>query len=354
MLSRSIAPLALAVSAAVGVGGGAASAEPDRRISGPYAHENLAIYLVHGDSAPGPVPLTLDEALLQGKVQVAETGRVNELTIENRSEEEVFIQAGDIVKGGRQDRVLMVSLLLPPRSGVVPISSFCVEQGRWTARGGEDATRFTSASEAMPSRKALAVMAAPIVARPPDPESAVVQRKSGDDTAHKQRRVWESVARTQADLAAGLGASVAAPQSATSLQLSLEHAAVKEARAPYLAALDAAGQKDADAIGYVTVINGRPVSADIYPSNGLFRKVWAKQLAAVVTEAIGSKAGAVGAPAPSLEAVREFMAAAERGKARQRETAARMRQETREADGALYNEALSAGGRWVHKSYLAK
>jgi hypothetical protein len=351
MLSRSIAPLALAVSAAVGAGGGPASAEPDRRISGPYAHENLAIYLIHGASAPGPVPLTLDEALLAGKVRVAETGQVNELTVENRGEEEVFIQAGDIVKGGRQDRVLMVSLLLPPRSGVVPISSFCVEQGRWSARAGEDATRFTSASEAMPSRKALAVIAAPPVA---GPEGAVVQRASGDDTANKQRRVWDSVAKTQADLAAGVGASVAAPQSTTSLQLSLEHAALKEARAPYLATLDTAGQKDADVIGYVAVINGRPVSADVYPSNKLFRKVWSKQLAAVVTDAIGNKAGAPAAPFPSVDTVQEFLAAAERGKAQQRETAARMRQETRESDGALYNEARSAGGRWVHKSYLAK
>lgn len=354
MLSRSIAPLALAVSAAVGAGGGPASAEPDRRISGPFAHENLAIYLIHGDSAPGPVPLTLDEALLQGRVQVAETGQVNELTVENRGEEEVFIQAGDIVKGGRQDRVLMVSLLLPARSGEVPISSFCVEQGRWSARGGEDATRFTSASEAMPSRKALAVMAAPPVARPAGSEGAVVQRASGDDTAHKQRRVWESVAKTQADLATGLGASVAAPQSVTSLQLSLEHAELKGARAPYLAALDAAGQKDADVIGYVAVINGRPVSADVYPSNGLFRKVWARQLAAVVTDAIGNKAGAAAAPVLSVGTVREFLAAAERGKAQQRETAAQMRQETREGDGTLYNETRSAGGRWVHKSYLAK
>jgi hypothetical protein len=354
MLSRSIAPLALAVSAAVGAGGGAASAEPDRRISGPFAYENLAIYLIHGAGAPGPVPLTLDEALLEGKVQVAETGQVNELTVDNRGDEEVFIQAGDIVKGGRQDRVLMVSLLLPPRSGMVPISSFCVEQGRWSARGGEDATRFTSASEAMPSRKALAVMAAPPAARPAGPEPAIVQRIPGEDAAVRQRRVWESVAKTQADLTAGLGASVAAPQSATSLQLSLESATLKEARTPYLAALEAAGQKDADAIGYVAVINGRPLSADIYPSNGLFRKVWPKQLAAVVTEALGSKAGAAAAPAPSVDAVREFLAAAERGKAHQRETAARMRQETREADGTLYNEARSAGGRWVHKSYLAK
>src|SRR6185436_19044199 len=81
-------------------------------ISGPYVHENLAVYFVHGASAPGPVPLTLQEALAKGSVQVIETGRVNELEIENTGAEQVFIQAGDIVKGGKQDRVLTVSFML--------------------------------------------------------------------------------------------------------------------------------------------------------------------------------------------------------------------------------------------------
>jgi hypothetical protein len=30
------------------------------RISGPFVHENLAIYFVHGQSGSGPVPLTLE------------------------------------------------------------------------------------------------------------------------------------------------------------------------------------------------------------------------------------------------------------------------------------------------------
>ena len=87
------------------------------RISGPHVHENLAVYFVHGVSAGGAIPLTLQEALAKGSVQVVETGRVNELQIENTGSEEVFIQAGDIVKGGKQDRVLTVSFVLPSKSG---------------------------------------------------------------------------------------------------------------------------------------------------------------------------------------------------------------------------------------------
>src|SRR5262249_5531978 len=60
-----------------------------------------------------------------------------ELVVENLSPDvEVYIQAGDIVKGGRQDRVLSYDLIVPPRSGKVPLAAFCVEAGRRQPRGG--------------------------------------------------------------------------------------------------------------------------------------------------------------------------------------------------------------------------
>jgi hypothetical protein len=62
---------------------------------------------------------------------------VNELIVENLSDEEVYIQSGDIVKGGRQDRTLGYDLIVPKKSGKVKITSFCVEHGRWSARGRE-------------------------------------------------------------------------------------------------------------------------------------------------------------------------------------------------------------------------
>ena len=123
-------------------------------LAGPFRPSragNLAVYFLHGPSQPGPVPLTLGEALKQARVVVHETGFVERLEIENTGDEAVFVQAGDIVKGGRQDRVLTVSLLIPPRSGRVAIGSYCVEQGRWSRRGAESASRFTSAEARMPS-----------------------------------------------------------------------------------------------------------------------------------------------------------------------------------------------------------
>jgi hypothetical protein len=350
----SVAPVTAIACAAFGAAG-PALADAAQRVSGPHVHENLAIYLVHGPSAASAVPLTLTEALAKGRVQVLETGQVSELKIENTGDEEVFIQAGDMVKGGRQDRVLMVSLVLPPRSGTVPIASFCVEPGRWSARGGEDAGKFSSASEAMPSRKTLAIMAAPAVtgasgARPaggPPPQGRI-------NAPNRQQQVWDEVARMQANLSAGVKASVAAPQSASSLQLSLEHEKLKQARQAYATALEPAGLADSDVIGYVAAINGHPVSANIYPSNGLFRKMWSKQLTAAVTEAIGERAGAAPAAPPPASAAQEFLKAAEKGAAQERETILRMRQETREGDATLYSETRRATGGWLHKNYLAK
>jgi hypothetical protein len=70
------------------------------RLSGPYTHNNLTIFLVHGrDLAGNRTFLTLQEALDQKKVIVYETKDVNELAIRNVSNQDVYVQAGDIVKG---------------------------------------------------------------------------------------------------------------------------------------------------------------------------------------------------------------------------------------------------------------
>src|SRR5437870_445332 len=74
------------------------------RVTGPYAYQNLAVFLIHGpERLPGKNILTLSEALKQRKVIVYETREVNTLAIENVSDDEVFVQSGDIVKGGQQD-----------------------------------------------------------------------------------------------------------------------------------------------------------------------------------------------------------------------------------------------------------
>jgi hypothetical protein len=95
------------------------------RLSGPFTHDNLTIFLIHGADKSAKNLLTLDEAIDQRKVVVYETRNVNELAVENVSSEDVFIESGDIVKGGAQDRTLKDDIILPSKSGKVSLNSFC-------------------------------------------------------------------------------------------------------------------------------------------------------------------------------------------------------------------------------------
>src|SRR5215510_4298318 len=115
------------------------------RISGPYIHKNLTIFLVHGnDLIAGHDFLTLQEALAQKQVIVYETKDVNELAIRNLSDQDVYVQSGDIVRGGDQDRMISTDFIVPPKSGKMPIAAFCVESGRWSRRGNEGNGSFAT------------------------------------------------------------------------------------------------------------------------------------------------------------------------------------------------------------------
>src|SRR3979411_2854181 len=72
----------------------------DYTLSGPFTHDNLTVFLIHGPNRMTRNLLSLEEAIDQHKVVVFETRNVNELSIENVSSEDVFIESGDIVKGG--------------------------------------------------------------------------------------------------------------------------------------------------------------------------------------------------------------------------------------------------------------
>lgn len=326
-----------------------ARAANDVRISEPKTHENLTVYFIHGKGTDGPVPLTLAEAIEKGSVKVLETGEVNELKIENTGREAVFIQAGDIVKGGRQDRALTASLILPPRSGEVPVASFCVEHGRWSGRGMEDSATFASAAEAIPSREAKLAMRAPMAVA----SAEQAQGQAGDQVYERQRQVWDSVSKMQSKLSSGARTQVASPASETSLQLALENKKLNELRAAYVAQLQSAGEGQSDIIGYAFAVNGKLNSADVYASNGLFRKMWPKQLQAAATEAIGENGGKIEAP-PAARAVKAFLDEAKRGAAKSKILGAKNKLETRDSAGAVYFAAQPANGGAVHENYLAK
>jgi len=251
-------------------------------------HRNLAIYFIHGQDTLGDQRiLTLEEALKQNLVVVYETGSVQRLAVANRSgDASVYIEAGEVVKGGKQDRVISTDMLLPPRSGKVPIGSFCVEESRWRRRGAERVDRFESASGSLVSR-----------------ELKLAMKRYAN-----QGEVWSKVAEAQQKLRRATGASAQSrhargrylaqqlrdaaqrPQNRewreSSLQLTLERSSVRAAISDYLRALKPLLDKNPDAVGFAFAINGKFNCAEVYASRALFRKLYPKHLAAAATEAV--------------------------------------------------------------------
>jgi hypothetical protein len=305
------------------------------RISGPYTHENLNIFLIHGeDKVKGKSFLTLQEALEQKKVIVHETQQVNELAVENVSPtDEVFIQAGDIVKGGQQDRVLSFDLIVPSKSGKMPIASFCVEHGRWTQRGAEDAARFGSSTEQL-STKELKL-------------AARADKKQGE--------VWDKVAKAQMLLKDKVGAPVQAAESASSLQLTLEHKKLKEALEEYLKKLSPLIEDKKDVIGYAFAINGKVNSADVYGSSALFRKLWPKLIKASAVEAVVEVQKDKKFDPVAATAVKAFLEDGDKGKAKEKEVTKRVQEIQRDAAGCVMFECRDKDAKEaVRKSYIAR
>ena len=314
----------------------------DYKISGPYTHKNLSIFLLHGKEsaaaaearASGKIFLTLSEAITQKKVVVYETKTVNTLTIENLSNDEVFVQSGDIVKGGQQDRMLAVDLILPARSGKVSIEAFCVEQGRWSKRGTETVTQFHSAND----------------------RAATRELKLAAKRSKSQGEVWAKVAEAQAKLASNVGAPVTSQQSASSLQLTLENERVRATTEEYVKALEGIVSKHPDAIGYAFAINGQVNSADVYASPALFAKLWPGLLKASAVEAVAELKAGKPESAARAEDVSSFIEESESGAADDKDVNTRVQLRTKETQSNIVFETRDRARKsaWVHRSYINK
>ena len=306
----------------------------NKELSGPYTHKNLTVYLIHGqDVQTGKTPLTLQEALERNLVVVHETQDVDELAIENVSaKEEVYVQAGDIVKGGKQDRVLAVDLIVPARSGRMPIDSFCVEQGRWSARGTESSTRFETSVDYAPSK---------------DMKIAARHSKS-------QAEVWNGVAVSQEKLSAATNSNTASNVSRSSLPLTLENSRVRADSGEYVKALSDIVQGQPDVIGFLFAINGEINSADTYGSGALFLKLWPKLLRASAIEAVAESRHAGSWPQPALADIDTFFETSETAAISNKRTVThRIEMITRETERSVFFESLDRDNM-LHRSYIMK
>jgi hypothetical protein len=311
-----------------------ASASSDYRLSGPYTYKNLTVFLVHGKSLTNKTFLTLQEALAQEKVKVYETKDVNELAIRNLSNQDIYVQSGDIVRGGDQDRMISIDFIVPPRSGRMPIAAFCVESGRWNKRGNEKNASFSSSENYAATR---------------DLKLAAKRENS-------QEAVWENVKVAQDKLASNVVDAAQALKITSSFELSVENAKVKETTAAYVNALSRILQNKSDVIGYVFAINGQMNSADVYASRALFVKLWPKLLKASAVEAVAELNKDDGAPPVVTEAVESFLAESEKPAAAGKDVTRRVKLVTKEDDKNIFFETQdrAQNDAWVHRNYIRK
>src|ERR1700739_4085280 len=133
------------------VAGEIISVSQEYKVLEPIRHGNLTIFpVVAARSYDTQEFLTLDEGLHSGEVIVTESGsvqplmrrrrtplphdgaQVNQLVLVNNSKRPLILLAGEIVTGGKQDRVIGKDRIVPGESDPIDLGVFCVEPGGWT------------------------------------------------------------------------------------------------------------------------------------------------------------------------------------------------------------------------------
>jgi len=248
----------------------------------PIQHGRLILFPVFGPSTGVDSKyITLDEAMSQGLVSVGELGSmaprmmrpqtgiihrpvsaasVNELALVNRSDRPLILLAGEIVSGGKQDRVVARDRVVPPHSDPVPLGVFCVEPGRWTGLTME-------------------FSAAKLIAHPDLRKQAMVE--------NDQKKVWDEVARSDENMMANAPAAMAAApalraQAGTSYAKTANADAIQQNIAESASAI--LPQVPDAAAGVIVAVDGRIVWADVFPSAALFRRYRAKLMQSYVVQ----------------------------------------------------------------------
>jgi len=281
--------------------------EGNWRLLDPVTYENIAIFPVVSSSAQDTSPfLTLDEGLSSGEVIVSEQGAaglartrdgrpvavpqynggasVNQLVLINRSKRPLLLLAGELVSGGKQDRIIGKDRIVPVGSEPLPLDVFCVEHGRWTGASSQfgasktivhpsvreqaavaqnqnevwDAVRSGTLSKARPAGGATGQPAAP-----PAPLSSVA---IGDAIA--------TAAPTQAYAKIYEGGRVGA-----SVDSFVEELKRRFDRATF-------GLKGERVVGVVVAYGGDVAWSDIFASGDLFEHYWSKLLRSYAVEAL--------------------------------------------------------------------
>ncbi|MGB2621230.1 MAG: DUF6569 family protein [Candidatus Acidiferrum sp.] len=284
--------------------------EGNWRLLDPVSYENITIFPVVSSSSQDTSEfLTLDEGLSSGEVIVSEEGAtglarsrdgrviaepermppqesgasVNQLVLINRSKRPLLLLAGELVSGGKQDRIIGKDRIVPVGAEPLPLDVFCVEHGRWTGASAEFG-------------------AAKTIVHPSVREQAAV--------AQDQEEVWDAVrSGTLASRAPESVAGTPAPPPPALTPRSVESVIVTEAptqsyaeiyeKSRVGASVDdlveelqrrfhraTAGLKGERVVGVVVAYGGEVAWSDIFASGQLFDDYWSKLLRSYAVEAL--------------------------------------------------------------------
>ncbi len=281
------------------------------KVLGPINHGNLTVFpVVAAKSYPTGEFLTLDEGLRSGEVVVTEAGnvqglirrhpgpairhdgaQVNRLVLVNNSKRPLLLLAGEIVSGGKQDRVIGKDRIIPAESDPVDLSVFCVEPRRWVATsehfGASEAMYGGAAGGSARGTAPMAIMAQP----------SVRAKAMGDKN---QQEVWDAVNAQKEQVTVEVSAT--APAVATEMAQVSSYAKVNENQ-EVKKRVDAIAKPieqnyqsvihqlhDRNAVGVVVAVNGRIIWADIFASTDLLEKYWPKLVRSYASEAVVTRA----------------------------------------------------------------
>jgi hypothetical protein len=280
--------------------------EGDWRILDPVTYENISLFPVVGGSQDTSSFLTLEEGLANGEVLVTEQGAerlirnrgevrpialppqssasVNQLVLINRSKRPLLLLAGELVSGGKQDRIIGKDRIVPVGADPLPLDVFCVEHGRWTGSNSQ-------------------FVASKTIVHPSVREQAAVNQE--------QTKVWAAVA---GGTTAAVEVSPAAPSALPTLNRNVlaETIAAEAQTQSYEKIYDSrrvgvsvdslvgelqkrfaratSGLKGERVVGVMVAYGGEVAWSDIFASSDLFRHYWSKLLRSYAVEALARPA----------------------------------------------------------------
>jgi hypothetical protein len=272
--------------------------EGDWRLLDPVVYENISVFpVVSSYSQDTSSFLTLEEGLATGEVTVREQGSetmvrgrdgrqvyipqpstgasVNQLVLLNRSRRPLLLLAGELVSGGKQDRVIGKDRIIPAGAPPLPLDVFCVEHGRWTGTA-----QFAAANTIVhPSVRERAAV---------DQKQTEVWDAVRSGTTAKAAPAAPAARMTMGDIQgaiAGNGRTEAYEKiyQSQAVGVSIDGFVDEVQRRFYQAT---SGLKNERVIGVVVAYGGDVAWSDIFASGDLFDHYWHKLLRSYAVEAL--------------------------------------------------------------------